>query len=120
MKKLILYDHLGNKLLEQDVFVDGQDFKYEAPYPTAIWLGKLMIVDKEPESEPKAEISKEQLVSDHITLEEVKVNELKEIDNQSARDIGSGEASEHESLEGLSKEATESKPDKRDKHTRKR
>lgn len=51
MKKLLIYDHLGEKTLERDVFVEGSDFEHKFPVPTCYWLGKILIVDKEPEPE---------------------------------------------------------------------
>ena len=55
MKKLILYDHLGEKIDEHDVYVDGSDFEWSAPVPTPFWFGKIILVDKEPEPEEKPE-----------------------------------------------------------------
>lgn len=119
MKKLILYDHQGNKLLEQDVFVEGQDFMWESSKPTAFWLGKVMIVDKELEPEPKVEgivgVNTLALIE---SLEEVKV-EPEKVDNPGARDAGSSEASEPESVEGLPKESAGGEPAKGSKRARK-
>lgn len=49
MKKLILKNHLNEKLLELDLFVEGQDFSHTLPEPKAFWLGTIMVVDAEPE-----------------------------------------------------------------------
>jgi len=49
MKYLIIYDHIGEKVMEQQVFVDGNDWEYHALTPECIWLGTILIVDKEPE-----------------------------------------------------------------------
>ena len=49
MKKLLIYDHMGNKVFERDVYLEGADFRHEQDLPSPIWLQKLLIVDQEPE-----------------------------------------------------------------------
>jgi hypothetical protein len=51
MKKLILYDHNGQKVGEHDVYVEGSDFEWVSPQPVAVWFGRILLVDKEPEAE---------------------------------------------------------------------
>ena len=54
MKVLRLYDHLGELKKEFNVYVEGEDFKWESSYPEPIWLGTIALeeVGKEPEAEP--------------------------------------------------------------------
>lgn len=65
MKYLEIYDHLGNPIKSFDVYVDGQDFIWQAEKPEAIWLGTIRLVSEpahvpvastpEPEPEPEYE-----------------------------------------------------------------
>lgn len=68
MKKLILYNHLGEKVLELETFVEGQDFTWESLAPTPYWLGKILLVDKEPEPEEKAEAALEKEVEPKVEV----------------------------------------------------
>jgi len=47
MKKLILIDHLGDHVMDFDVYVEGKDFQWEANTPTPVWLGQLLLLDPE-------------------------------------------------------------------------
>lgn len=78
MKKLVVLNHLGDKVLEESVFVDGQDFVYESPTPTAVWLGTILIVDQYPEPETKVK----QSVAEEITEITPQLQELEEGLNQ--------------------------------------
>ena len=57
MKVLRLYNHYGVKQKEFNVYVEGQDFKWEASYPEAVWFGSITLeeVGKEPEAMPTPE-----------------------------------------------------------------
>ena len=57
MKVLRLYDYLGQLKKELDVYVEGEDFKWTASYPEAVWLGTIAIEEagKEPEAVPVLE-----------------------------------------------------------------
>jgi len=120
MKKLIIHDHLGNKLLVLDAFVEGQDLHWKSFKPMAFWLGTIDLVDKEPEPEirPLAEIIEEI----HKTIEVIKevTDESKKANNQSTGEQRLGEASEHEGIESISKNGNGEQPPPRDKWTRKR
>lgn len=99
MKKLILYNHLGEKEKEFDVFVEGQDFATEFYTPTCIWLGKILIVDKEPEPEFAP-------VAEPITPEEAK-----EMQEEIARDAAREQAMLEEEERERQKEVTEVEPE---------
>ena len=105
MKKLILYDHLGNKLLEQDIFVEGKDFSTKIVPPKAFWLGDIYLVDKEPEITPIIEKIFAPVVAE--SKEEVmpSADESKEVYPESAGERGTGEAGEPESIEGIPEES---------------
>uniref|UniRef100_A0A6H1ZYC8 Uncharacterized protein n=1 Tax=viral metagenome TaxID=1070528 RepID=A0A6H1ZYC8_9ZZZZ len=53
MKYLRLIDHNGIERHVFQVFVEGQDFEYEFLEPVALWFGKLELVDKLLEPEPR-------------------------------------------------------------------
>lgn len=141
MKKLILYNHIGTKLLDLEVFVEGQDFVWQSPKPVAFWLGKICLVDKEPEPEqpvatevigtPMFEVAVEKRPEEKLSgpvgihtlalldsLKEVK-DEPETVDNQSAGDSRISEASEPESVEGLPEQPAGDKPPKGGKKPRK-
>ena len=46
MKKLVIFDHTGTQRFQSDVFVEGQDFKWESPVPTAFWIGTIMLIEE--------------------------------------------------------------------------
>lgn len=50
MKKLRLYDHLGELVQEFNVFVEGEDFTWESSRPLAIWFGKIVLEGVEVEA----------------------------------------------------------------------
>ena len=52
MKVLRLYDYLGQLKKELNIFVEGEDFKWTASYPEAIWLGTISLEDAGKEPEP--------------------------------------------------------------------
>ena len=58
MKVLRIYDHLGELKKEFNVFVEGEDFKWQSGYPEPVWLGTISLEDagKEPEAEPTPEV----------------------------------------------------------------
>lgn len=70
MKKLIIRDHLGEIVLEADVFLEGQDFTHIEPVPKPIWVKEIYICDPDklpaelreeeevvaPEPEPEPEV----------------------------------------------------------------
>lgn len=120
MKKLIFYDHNGNKLLELEVFVDGQDFSWQSPRPQAFWFGKVLLVDQEPEPEEKVEVATTTVALEVVPeVKEEKV-EPTEVDNQNTGDSRVSETSEPESIEGIYKEPAGREPTKRSKKSRKR
>ena len=55
MKVLRIYDHLGELKKELNIFVEGEDFKYQTVTPECIWLGTIVLEEagKEPEPAPK-------------------------------------------------------------------
>jgi len=102
MKKLIIYDHRGEKQLEFDVYVEGQDFKWQSPNPQAFWLGEIVLVDAVPEETTTSLLLDSQFRSfNEISQEEV-IDESKTVDNQGIGDAGVSESVESESTEGLS------------------
>jgi hypothetical protein len=119
MKHLILYNHMGTKLLDLEVFVEGQDFTFKAPTPTAFWLGKICLVDKELEPEQPTMESVIGTPTWEVAVEKEEKVELTEANNKSARDSRIGEASEPESPEGLLEQPAGGKPTKRSKKPRK-
>lgn len=62
MKVLRIYDHLGILKKEFPVYVEGNDFKWEASVPEVIWLGTIALCDfevmlgAEPTPEAEAEV----------------------------------------------------------------
>jgi len=68
MKYLQLYDHNGNLIREFPVYVDGQDFTWAAPSPTAIWLGTIRLADSQAISpvEPTPELKPETTPLPHV------------------------------------------------------
>jgi len=121
MKHLIMYNHLGDKVLDKEVFVEGQDFEWSTPTPIAYWLGKIILVDKEPEPEkqeeaivepePEPEFETQEQIDEEIRLEaetqayidkqkeEVTEVEPETVSDKSTGDKGTGEAEQLESLE---------------------
>jgi len=142
MKKLILYDHMGNKVAVHDVFVEGSDFQWEATTPTAVWFGKIILVDKEPEAEleqrerlldviaeqplvTEVEIEPETPLAPMTTgitiLEEKEVeSELETVGNTSDRDTRSNPPGEPESVEKLPEDTAGGKATKRSRGVRNR
>ena len=57
MKVLRIYDHLGELKKEFNVYVEGEDFKWQASVPEPVWLGTITLEEagKEPEAEPTSE-----------------------------------------------------------------
>jgi hypothetical protein len=111
---------MGTKLLDLEVFVEGQDFTFKAPTPTAFWLGKICLVDKELEPEqPTMESVIGTPMFEVGVVKEEKV-ESTEVDNQSTGDSRVGETSEPESIEGLPERPAGGEPPKRGKKPRKR
>ena len=119
MKHLILYSHMGNKLLDLEIFVVGEDFKFRAPTPTAFWLGKIIIVDKEPE--PERQLAMEVIMTPTMevsVIEEVK-NESETTGDSSVGDSGTSPAIELESAERIHQETAGGEPPKRSRKPRK-
>jgi len=80
MKVLRIYDHLGELKKEFNIYVEGEDFKWQASAPEPVWLGTITLGDypfpvditegvakeleeerakvigKEPEAEPTSEV----------------------------------------------------------------
>jgi len=58
MKVLRIFDHLGELKKEFNLYVEGEDFKWQSSYPEPIWLGTITLEDagKEPE-EPSESVS---------------------------------------------------------------
>lgn len=120
MKKLILRDHQGKKLLEFDVFVEGQDFHWSPLRPTAFWLGEIILVDREPEPEVKVEREIVTLGDVLENLGVLKKDESEEVDNQATRDSRVSEANESEGIERLFEKPTGGESTSRGKGARKR
>lgn len=120
MKKLILVDHDNNKTFEQEVFLEGNDVIIEMPKPQAFWLGRIMIVDEEPELKPSLylEPSREESQPEDKSKEEE--DESKKPDNQSARDERPDETGLSEDAKGLSQDRDGDVSASRDKRSRKR
>lgn len=139
MKKLILIDHTGVKLLEQDLFLEGQNFEWQANSPTAFWLGRILVTDEPYEPQTEEEIKEvqvkqatdeareltfeegvEQAIAEDTllgTYKEVKQNEPTSVDNQGTGDSRASENSEPKSLENLPKQHTRRKTAEGNKHT---
>lgn len=58
MKVLRIYDHLGELKKEFNVYVEGEDFMWQASYPEPVWFGMITLIEagKEPEAEPTPKI----------------------------------------------------------------
>jgi len=120
VKKLRLYDHLGQLVKEFDVYVEGQSFTWRSPQPEAIWLGTITLqdVDEEVEAVKEPILTAEEAV-EKMAREEEEPRELEEIledihettkrieeetsefekpDDKSLGDTRTGEAEQLESL----------------------
>ena len=87
MKVLRIYNHLGKLEKEFNVYVEGQDFKWQASVPECVWLGTIALeeVSKEPEpvevfkpvEEPITEKEAEEMQVDNVidALREQKIIE---------------------------------------------
>jgi len=75
MKKLIIRDHLGEVILSKDVYMEGQDFVYIAPAPTAMWVKEIYICSLE-DTEKYVLTKEEAQVLLPEEKEEVQVEEL--------------------------------------------
>ena len=51
MKVLRIYDHLGELKKELNLYVEGEDFKWQSSYPEPVWLGTITL--EEPGKEPE-------------------------------------------------------------------
>lgn len=99
MKKLIFYDHLGQKVFDKDVFLEGSDFRHIFSEPKAIWFGEVCIVDKEPELAPvAAELAGEEA---KLIETETRVEKVKEIE-QAVAEVN-GKIEEGKVMEGDTK-----------------
>jgi len=81
MKVLRIYDHLGELKKEFNVYVEGEDFKWESSYPEPIWLGTISLEEagKEPEAEPTPEAGVEESILPQLSPEqEQEIVELRE------------------------------------------
>jgi len=69
MKVLRIYDHLGQLKKELNIYVEGEDFTWQASSPECVWLGTITLEDagKEPEL-----IEAYRPVEEPITEEEAK------------------------------------------------
>jgi len=137
MKKLVMFDHLGNQVYQDSVYVEGKDYEYKFPNPTCIWLGTILIADEEtikelapktefipqpePEPEPETPICPPHNYNEERQCkicghqEEVTSNEPEAAINQSAGDKGSGEAEQPPSPEAAPKKPAKRKATKRGK-----
>lgn len=117
MKKLRLYDHLGNLVMEHDVFVEGQDFTWVATMPTAVWFGGIALVDEKlaVKFTDWKDIAEE--VVQELEPEKEVIIEPEILDNQSVGDKGTDETSQHESLEVIPEKKVRRRTHKRDKRT---
>jgi len=72
MKVLRIYDHLGELKKEFQVYVEGEDFMWQASYPEPVWLGRIVLEDagKEP-SKPIEELSRP--LESGLVVEEVAI-----------------------------------------------
>jgi len=61
MKVLRIYDHLGELKKEFNVYVEGEDFKWQASYPEPVWLGTILLEDAGKEPEKPSEVVSELL-----------------------------------------------------------
>ena len=61
MKVLRLYDHLGELKKEFNVYVEGEDFKWQSSYPEPVWLGTITLEDAGKEPEKPSEVVSEPL-----------------------------------------------------------
>jgi hypothetical protein len=110
---------MGSKLLDLEVFVDGQDFTFKAPIPTAFWLGKIMLVDKEPEPEQPIMESVIATPTWEVAAEKEVDIEPEKVSDSSNGVGGSGEAKQSEGTQRLLETATGAEPTKRSRKPRK-
>jgi len=115
MKYLRLIDHQGNKQYTFQVFVEGQDFKWEAPTPVAVWLGKIELVDKIPEFKPEVEAGYEAVIASvNVGIKEV-LGELETVCTESSRDEGVNSPEQPEGIEKLPEDTAGREVTRRDK-----
>jgi len=124
VKKLRLYDHLGQLVKEFDVYVEGQSFTWRADKPEAIWLGTITLQDvdekveevEEAAPEPEVEVASEKWKR-LVPQEEVTPEPEPEPEEEPRVEgiIGLGALAIVESLtEKKEKEEVESEPEKSD------
>ena len=75
MKVLRIYDHLGELKKELNLYVEGEDFKWQSSYPEPVWLGTITLEDAG--TEPDAVPVLEQALS--LVEPEVKEEEVKDV-----------------------------------------
>ena len=123
MKVLRLYDHLGELKKEFNLYVEGEDFKWQSSYPEPVWLGTITLEDASKEPEKPSEVASEplQLEPDYPpeldyppdgsgkemerSLKEAKQEEVKDVpknhDRKRSRVKRSAPSASPESTEGL-------------------
>lgn len=67
MKVLRIYDHLGELKKEFNVYVEGEDFKWQASYPEVVWLGTITLEEAGKEPEKPSEVVSESLEMPAVT-----------------------------------------------------
>ena len=70
MKVLRIYDHLGELKKELNLYVEGEDFKWQSSYPEPIWLGTITLEDAGTEPEKPSESASEPLQPEIEVTEE--------------------------------------------------
>jgi len=101
MKVLRIYDHLGELKKELNLYVEGEDFKWQSSYPEPIWLGTITLEDAGTEPEKPSESASEPLQPEpEVKQEEVK-DEPKSHDRKRSRVKRSTPSASPESTKGL-------------------
>jgi len=70
MKVLRIYDHLGELKKELNLYVEGEDFKWQSSYPEPVWLGTITLEDAGKEPEKPSEVVSEPLQPEPVDVEE--------------------------------------------------
>ena len=70
MKVLRIYDHLGELKKELNLYVEGEDFKWQSSYPEPVWLGTITLEEAGTEPEKPSEVASEPLQPEPEVTEE--------------------------------------------------
>lgn len=118
MKKLVILNHLGEVVLERDVYVEGQDFACSFPVVTPLWVKEIYIC--EPDNFPTYVDLAEKIEKQAEESNEkgVEFGEPETAINPSVGDEGTGKTEQSPSAAETSEKPARRKATKRSKRVR--